>query len=68
MSNNEERLVGLNEAAARLGVCKRTVQRLISSGELPWPVKLGSRSLLLESDIQDYLQKLIKTRRKVVTS
>jgi excisionase family DNA binding protein len=68
MSEQDERLLGLDEAAERLGVCKRTVQRLIAGGELPEPVKVGRRSLLLASDIQAFLQRLIGARKGMVAS
>lgn len=42
------------EAAAQMGISKRTVYTLISTGELP-SLKVGSRRLLLRSTVAEYL-------------
>ena len=56
--NNLEQLLSLKSAAERLGVCVRTVYRLIDDGELPKPVKIRGCSRLPVSSLNTYLQKL----------
>ena len=55
-------LVSLHKAAARLDISIRALYRLMASGEIPRPVKVGRSSKLCESDIQLYLESL-KSRR-----
>lgn len=50
-----ERLVDLLQVAGILGVSKRSVHRLIASGELPQPVKIGHASRFFLSDMENYL-------------
>lgn len=51
-------LVGLHEVARRLGVCTRSVHRLIARGELVPPVKVGRASRWFVADIEAYLTTL----------
>jgi excisionase family DNA binding protein len=51
------RLLNLREVASCLGVCVRTVQRLIDKGELS-SVRLGAAVRVFESDLANYLAKL----------
>ncbi|MBI5771662.1 MAG: helix-turn-helix domain-containing protein [Verrucomicrobia bacterium] len=62
MSNTQTKLLDLNEAAARLHVCKRMFYRLVQQKHLPPPLKVGRKSLVLESDIEGYLAALIRAR------
>jgi len=59
-SNNE--LVGvcltLKEVAARLQVCRRTLEREINAGRLR-AVKIGRSVRILECDLQTYLDGLV---------
>ncbi|MCA9280715.1 MAG: helix-turn-helix domain-containing protein [Phycisphaeraceae bacterium] len=57
-----DRLLSLNDAAAYLGICRRTIYRLIASGELPQPVKVGSATRLPESDLARYIESLKRRR------
>ena len=47
--------LSLKEAAKKLGVGETTMRRLVRRGELPC-IKLGSKQLFLEQDLNDYLQ------------
>ena len=44
-------LISVAQAAAYCGVCRRTVERLISAGKLP-RVRVGSRVLVHAGDLQ----------------
>jgi excisionase family DNA binding protein len=57
-----QRILNLQEAAAYLGCCERTVKDLILDGEIP-QVALTSR---IQVDILD-LDKLIESKKKVYT-
>ena len=48
------RLLTLQEAAEVLRVSVRTVQRLISSGQIR-PVHIGRRTLITEKEVEAYL-------------
>lgn len=58
-------LVDLHVVSDRLGVCTRTVHRLIASGELPPPVKVGRASRWFTSDIERYLNRLRQARTRL---
>ena len=47
-------LLTLTEAAARLRVSVRTVQRLIAAGEIR-PTHIGRRTLISEKEVEAYL-------------
>lgn len=52
-------LVDMKEIAARLQICKRTLQRWTRDGNFPPPIRLSSRSLRWRwSDVQAHLAKL----------
>jgi excisionase family DNA binding protein len=55
-------LLTLNDAAQRLAVCRRTLERLIARGEFPLPVKVGGASRILVSDLHAYLQRVTEQR------
>lgn len=59
-----ERLVDLLQVAGILSVSKRSVQRLIASGALPQPVKVGHASRLYQSDVDRYLAQLREQYRR----
>jgi len=50
--------VSLPKVAKMLDISKRGVYRLIASGELPHPVKIGGCSKLFLHQIEDYLRRL----------
>ncbi len=58
-----EHLIGTDEAARILGVSRRTLYRLIDSGQLPPPVKIGRSTRIVASEITDYIEAL-KAKRK----
>lgn len=51
-------LLTLREVAELLAVSLRTVHRLISSGALPVPVKVGRSSRMPREDVQQYIDGL----------
>ena len=53
------RLISKKEAAALLSISTRTVDRLISSGYLPQPIKVGKSSRLRLVDITQFIDKSI---------
>ena len=53
-----DRVVRLPEVARLLGICSRSVRRLIDRGELPPLVRVGGAVGLMESDIQSYLARV----------
>lgn len=51
-----ERILRMDEVAARLGVSKMTVQRWIDSGELPPKRRLGTNSVgIVESELDSWI-------------
>jgi excisionase family DNA binding protein len=58
----QDRLISLQAAAELLSIAKRGVYRLIARGDLPQPVKVGSASRLLESEVRGYISRLIAER------
>ena len=60
-----DRLIRLNEVGEMLGgLCKRSILRLISKGDLPQPLKVGQVSMLPVSEVQAYIDKLKQRRRR----
>lgn len=63
MTNNTiNRFISLCEAAKLLGVCVKTIRRLVARHELPGIVKVGRCARLCLSDILSYQQRLLATR------
>jgi excisionase family DNA binding protein len=62
--NSTPLLIKKPEAARRLSICKRTLERLIASGEFPKPVKIGGGSFIPESDLKNYIEKLMGARER----
>ncbi|MEQ9454559.1 MAG: helix-turn-helix domain-containing protein [Phycisphaeraceae bacterium] len=50
-------LISLDKAAEILSISKRTLQRLISAGEFPSPVKIGAASRVLVADIERFIER-----------
>lgn len=63
-SANEERpsLLTSKQVALALGVCRRTLEREISRGRFPRPMKVGKSSRWPASDLQAYLDLLNRER------
>ena len=57
-----DRLLTLPEAAGRLAISKRTLERLISAGDFPPPLKIGRSSRVASRDIAHYLENLRRAR------
>ncbi len=55
---NTPKLLTLQEAAHLLGICKRSLERLISRGEFPAPLRLGRAVRVPASWIDEYIKKL----------
>jgi len=58
------RLLTLVQAAQVLAISKRTLERLIASGEFPHPLKIGRSSRVSAEDVDSYLQRLQERRPK----
>lgn len=55
-------LVTLNEAARRLSICRRTLEREIAAGHFPATVRIGRAHRVPMSAMQDYLNRLTAPR------
>lgn len=60
--NTQDRLLTIQDVAQRLRISGRAVYRLIASGEIPQPVKLGRSSRIPEGDLVEFLNKLKQQR------
>ena len=60
-----DRVMRLPEIAAALGVCVRSVRRMIDRRELPPLVRVGRAVGLMESDVQACLGRLRAKRSQV---
>lgn len=59
---DERLLLTKNQAAASLAISKRTLDRLISAGTFPPPMKIGRASRVARADIARYLEQLRRER------
>jgi excisionase family DNA binding protein len=67
--SDHRELLTLPLAAQRLSISKRTLERLISSGAFPPPVKIGRASRVPRGDLSRYLDQLCRERGdKIETS
>jgi len=57
-----DRVMRLPEIAGILGVCVRSVRRMIERGELPQPVRVGHAVGLMQSDIETHLERMRNER------
>lgn len=60
---DDARLLTLDQVADLLQVSRRTVDRLISAGDLPCPLKVGRSSRLSVDEVKAYLESLKLQRR-----
>jgi excisionase family DNA binding protein len=58
----ETRLFSVKATATHLGISRRTLERLYSRGDFPFPMKIGRKSLFTSDDIKVFVAKL-KDRR-----
>src|SRR4051812_33057765 len=64
-SNDNERLLTLDEAASELTICKRTLMQHIASGELPYIATGNGRQRLQRKIVPADLRNFIDKRRRV---
>jgi len=57
-----EFLLTIDEAAKRLAISKRTLEREIAAQRFPKPLKIGRSSRVPESDVQAYVAALRSER------
>jgi excisionase family DNA binding protein len=57
-----DRFIGLRELAETLDVTTRTVYRMIQSGLIPKPVKVGHSVRFPVSDLEAYIERLKQSR------
>lgn len=57
-----QHLLTLNEAARRLTISRRTLERLIAEWKFPHPVKINRSSRVLLSDLNAYIAKMAAGR------
>jgi excisionase family DNA binding protein len=55
-SIEEYQLIRVNEVARLLAISRRTLERLVSAGKLPRPIKIGGCSRFRHSDIIAYIE------------
>ena len=65
--SRENSLLSVPEAARRLGVCRRTLERLVAEKKFPPRLKIGRRSLVAASDVETFVANL-KTELAVASS
>ncbi len=58
----ESRLLSVRETAQRLCVSRRTLEREVCRKKFPPPMKIGSKSLYLVSDVERYVATLAASR------
>lgn len=61
-AHRSKRLLPLNEVLARVPVCRAYWYELVRQGEAPRPIKLGKRSLWVEAELDQWLDKLAEQR------
>jgi excisionase family DNA binding protein len=64
-SNGGSPLLSVRETAQRLGIARRTLEREVSRRKFPPPLKIGSKSLYAESDVEAYIAKLKEQRAAI---
>jgi len=57
-NTNGSLLLTLKQTAQRLAISKRTLERLISGGQFPAPLKIGRSSRVTVDDVDEFLQRL----------
>ena len=63
-----ERLINVRETATRLGLSVRTIWKLVSTGKLAPPLKIGAARRWRETDITAYIERLSEARSERSTS
>ncbi|WP_369178892.1 helix-turn-helix transcriptional regulator [Candidatus Thiodubiliella endoseptemdiera] len=63
MDKQKEKILRLPAVMEQLSVSRATVYRMMDSGRLPKPIKLGLRSVgWLESDISQFIENQVNAR------
>ncbi len=57
-------LVNVKEVARKLAISTRTVWKLVASGDLPPPLKIGGARRWHQADIQAFVERLFAERNK----
>ena len=55
-------LLTVPQAAQRLGVCRRTLERLVTRGEFPQPLRVGGSVRVPLADVQAFVASLVAQR------
>ncbi len=63
-NKGQGRLVSLEAVAKDLGICPRSVRRLVDRGELPPPVRIGGAVRMFKSEVDAYLNRLRQVREQ----
>ena len=66
METPQDRLIGLNEVVAVVGLSRASVYRFIRRDDplrFPAPVRVGARSLWLERDVQEWIARQVTAPR-----
>lgn len=58
----ESALLTYPETARALTISRRTLERMVSAGDFPQPVKLGGSSRFFRNDVTHYLEQLRRQR------
>lgn len=61
MSTTEHRFLAIPETLNRINMCKTALYERIKAGELR-PIKLGKKTVFVESEINEWMQKQIDIR------
>jgi excisionase family DNA binding protein len=57
-----EQLLTLEQAASQLAVSKRTLYRMIASGEFPRPIRVGGSCRVSQIELVEFLDRAKKRR------
>lgn len=60
-----ERLIRIDEVAARVGWCPSQIYKLVRQGKFPKFLKHGTTTVWLESEIDAYVQAVVAKSRQV---
>jgi excisionase family DNA binding protein len=63
--NKLDRVMRLPEIARVLGVCVRSVRRMVDRGELPPCVRVGRAVGLMQSEVEAYLNRMRQQRGNI---
>ena len=55
---NNFKLISVKEAAKLMAISRRTLERLVSVGDLPRPLKIGGCSRFRIKDITGYIERM----------